>query len=85
MHVGAKKGEVYLYEVQPSILLSIDDTSIEICKILGMKNVISIWYYKQDGVKHNGSANVECLNLFVYKKFIDKEVKVSVYYVKINP
>ena len=28
------------------ILISIDDTPLEICKILGTKNVVSIWFYE---------------------------------------
>ena len=67
------------------ILMSIDDTSLEICKIIGTKNVVSIWFHKQDGIRHNGSANVECLNPFVYKKFVGKEEKIGVYHVEITP
>ena len=52
--------------------MSIDDTSLEICKILETKNVVSIWFHKQDGVRHNGSINVECLNPFVHRKFVEK-------------
>ena len=40
------------------ILMCIDTTSLEICKILGTKNVVSIWFHKQDGLRHNRSANV---------------------------
>jgi hypothetical protein len=65
--------------------MNIDDTSLEICKILGTKNVISIWFHKQDGLRHNGSANVECLNPFVYRKFVGKEVKIKTYHVEITP
>ena len=54
------------------ILMSVDDTSLEICKMIGTKNVVSIWFHRQDGTRHNGSANVECLNPFVYKKFVGK-------------
>ena len=63
------------------ILMCIDATSLEICKIFGTKNVVSIWFHKQD----NGSANVECLNPYVYRKFIGKEVKIGVYHVEVTP
>ena len=65
--------------------MNVEDTSLEICKILGTKNVVSIWFHKQDGLRHNGSANVECLNPFVYRKFVGKEVKVGAYHVEITP
>ena len=67
------------------ILMCIDTTSLEICKILRTKNVVSIWFHKQDGLRHNGSANVECLNPYVYRKFVGKEVKISVHHVEITP
>ena len=67
------------------ILMCIDTTSLEICKILGTKNVVSIWFHKQDGLRHNGSANVECLNPYVYRKFVGKEVKIGVYHVEVTP
>ena len=67
------------------ILMCIDTTSLEICKVLGTKNVVSIWFHKQDGVRHNGSANVECLNPYVYRKFVGKEIKIGVYHVEVAP
>jgi hypothetical protein len=47
--------------------------------------VVSIWFHKQDGLRHNGSANVECLNPYVYRKFVAKEVKIGTYHVEITP
>lgn len=34
---------------------------------------------------HNGSANIKCLNPFVYRKFIGKEAKIGAYHVEITP
>ena len=65
--------------------MNIVDTTLEIRRILGAKNVVSIWFHKEDGLRHNGSANVECLNPFVYRKFLDKEVKIGAYHVEITP
>jgi len=67
------------------ILMCIDTTSLEICKAFGTKNVVSIWFHKQDGVRHNGSANVECLNPYVYRQFVGKEIKIGVYHVEVTP
>jgi len=65
--------------------MHIDDTSNAICKIMGTKNVVSIWFHKQDGLRHNGSANVECLNPYVYRKFLGKEEKIGAYHVEFTP
>ena len=81
----AKKEVLLLTLYNLPILMNVEDTSLEICKILGTKNVVSIWFHKQDGLRHNGSANVECLNPFVYRKFVGKEVKVGAYHVEITP
>ena len=81
----AKKEALLLTLYNLPILMNVEDTSLEICKILGTKNVVSIWFHKQDGLRHNGSANVECLNPFVYRKFVGKEVKVGAYLVEITP
>ena len=64
--------------------MNIVDTSIAIRKILGDKNMVSIWFHKEDGLRHNMSVNVECLNSFVYRKFLGKEVKIETYHVKIT-
>jgi hypothetical protein len=81
----AKKEALILTFYNLPILMNIEDTSLEICKILGTKNVVSIWFHKQDGLRHNGSANVECLNPYVYRKFLGKEVKIGAYHVEITP
>ena len=65
--------------------MNIEDTSLEICKILGTKNVVSIWFHKQDGLRHNRSANIEYLNPFLYRKFVGKEAKIGTYSVEITP
>ena len=67
------------------ILMCIESTSLEICKVFGTKNVVSIWFLKQDGLRHNGSANVECLNPYVYRESVGKQVKIGVYHVEITP
>jgi hypothetical protein len=72
MKQKAKKDALTLILYNLPILMNIDDTSLEIYKILETKNVVSIWFHKQDGLTHNGSANIECLNLFVYRKFVEK-------------
>ena len=65
--------------------MNIVDSTLEIRKILGDKNVVHIWFHKDDGLRHNGSANVPCLNPFVYRKFLNKEVKIGAYHVEITP
>ena len=65
--------------------MNIVDTSLEIRKIIGDKNVVSIWFHKEDGLRHNGSPNVECLNPFVYRKFLGKDVKIRAYHIEITP
>ena len=65
--------------------MNIVDSTLEIRKILGDKNVVYIWFHKDDGLRHNGSANVPCLNPFVYRKFLNKEVKIGAYHVEITP
>jgi hypothetical protein len=81
----AKKEALILTFYNLPIRMNIVDTTIEIRKILGIKNVVSIWFHKEDGLRHNGSANVECLNPFVYRKFLGKEVKIGAYHVEITP
>ena len=81
----AKKEALLLTFYNLPILMNIVDTTIAIRKILGEKNVVSIWFHKEDGLRHNGSANVECLNPFVYRKFVGKEVKIGTYHVEITP
>ena len=85
MEQKARKEALTLTLYNLPILMNIDDTSLEICKILGTKNVVSIWFHKQDGLRHNGSANVECLNPFVYRKFVGKEAKIGAYHVEMTP
>jgi hypothetical protein len=46
---------------------------------------VSIWFHEQDGLRHNGSANVECLNSYVYRKFLGKEKKIGAYHLEITP
>ena len=65
--------------------MNIMDTSLEIRKILGTKNVVSIWFHKEDGLWHNESANVECLNPFFYRKFLGKMAKIGTYHVEVTP
>ena len=85
MEQKARKEALTLTFYNLPILMNIEDTSLEICKVLGTKNVVSIWFHKQDGLRHNGSANVECLNPFVYRKFVGKEAKIGAYHVEITP
>ena len=46
---------------------------------------MSIWFHKQDELRHNESANVKYLNPFVYRKFVGKEAKIGAYHVEITP
>ena len=82
---NAKKDALILTFYNLLILMNIVDTSLEIRKILGTKNVVSIWFHKEDSLRHNESANVECLNPFVYRKFLGKETKIGAYHVEITP
>ena len=81
----AKKEALILTFYNLPILMNIVDTFLDIRKILGTKNVVSIWFHKENGLPYNGSANVECLNPFVYRKFLGKEVKIGAYHVEITP
>ena len=81
----AKKEALILTFYNLFILMNIENTSLEICNILGTKRVVSIWFHKQDKLRHNGSANVECVNPLVYRKFVGREAKIGVYHVKITP
>ena len=46
--------------------------------------MVSIWFHRQDGTRHNRNANVECLNPFVYKKLLEKKKKIGIYHVEIT-
>ena len=81
----AKKEALILIFYNLSIFMNIVDISLDICRIIGTKNVVSIWFHKEDGLRHNVSANVECLNPFVYRKFVGKEAKIGAYHVEITP
>lgn len=43
------------------------------------------WFHKEDGLRYNDSANVKCLNPFVFRKFVEKETKIRAYNVEITP
>jgi len=81
----ARKEALTLTLYNLSILMHIEDTTNAICKIMGTKNVVSIWFHKQDGLRHNGSANVEFLNPYVLRKFLGKEEKIGAYHVEFAP
>jgi len=81
----ARKDALTLTLYQLPILMHMEETSNAIHKIMGTKNVVSIWYHKHNGVKHNGSANVVCLNPYVYRKFLNKEEKIGPYHVEFTP
>ena len=49
-------------------LMKVDATSEGIKQKMGEKNMVSIWYHKQDKARrHGGSANVQYLNPIVYR------------------
>ena len=67
-------------------LLTVDATSEGIKQKMGEKNVVSIWYDKQDEAgRHGGSANVQCLNSIVYRQFVNKTLPIGGYYVEFKP
>jgi hypothetical protein len=52
---------------------------------MGAKNVVDIYYHAEEGQKHSGKANVECLNPIVYKQFLDKTIHILGSYVEFTP
>jgi hypothetical protein len=47
-------------------------------------NVLGFYFRLENG-KHTGSCNVQCLNSFVYKKFVKKNKKILDKYVEFTP
>jgi hypothetical protein len=67
-------------------LMKVDFTSEGIKQKMGEKNVVSIWYHKQDEFgRHGGSANVQCLNPIVYRQFVNKTLPIGGHYVEFKP
>jgi hypothetical protein len=61
-------------------------TSTNIGTIMGDKSVVSIWYHEEDEAsRHEGSANVQCLNPIVYRQFLNKTHPIGGYYVEFRP
>ena len=48
-------------------------------------NVVYIYFHRHDGHRHNGSANVQCLNPRVYRRFVGKVIKIGGHYVDFAP
>ena len=62
------------------------DSTTEVLKThLGPKNVASIFYPRQKGSTHSGIANVECLNLAVYKQHLRKSTRLHSKWVEFLP
>ena len=53
-------------------------------KCMGDGNVLGFYFRLENG-KHTGSCNVQCLNSFVYKKFVKKNEKILGKYVEFTP
>ena len=51
---------------------------------MGEKNVMGI-FFRQEGRKHVGTCNIQCLNVVVYKKFSKKNGKILGKYVEFTP
>ena len=69
-----------------SKLMKVDATSKGIKQKMGEKNVVLIWYHKQDKTwRHGSSANVQCLNPIVYRQFVNKTLFIGGHYVKFKP
>ena len=69
-----------------SKLMKVEATSEGIRQKMGEKNVVSIWYYKQDEAgRHGGNANVQCLNPIVYRQFVNKTLPIGGHYVEFKP
>jgi hypothetical protein len=67
-------------------LMKVDAISEGIKQKMEEKNVVSIWYHKQDEVgRHGGSANVQCLNPIVYRQFVNKTLPIGGHYVEFKP
>ena len=53
-------------------------------KCMGERNVLGFYFRLENG-KHTGSCNVQCLNSFVYKKFVKKNEKILGKYAEFTP
>ncbi len=53
--------------------MSVVDTTEAILRVMENKNVASIWFHREVGTMHNGSANVQCTNPIVYRSFVNKK------------
>ena len=53
-------------------------------KYRGELNALGFYFRLENG-KHTGSCNVQCLNSFVYKKFVKKNKKILGKYVEFTP
>jgi hypothetical protein len=57
----------------------------ELRTLIGEKNIVNVYFPRVEAGMHTGVANVELLNLHVYKKFVKKSHKMQHKYVKYNP
>lgn len=53
----------------------VEETKISIKVVIGEKFVVS-FFLRQIRDFHKGSANMQCLNLIIYKEFINKTLQV---------
>ncbi len=81
----AKKDALSLTLSHLPILMSVVDTTEAIYKTMESKNVASIWFHREVGTRHNGSANVQCTNPIVYRSFVNKTHVIGGHYVDFAP
>lgn len=81
----AKKDALSLTLSHLSILMKVEETKQAIEKVMGITNVVSIWFHKEDGTRHNGSANVQCSNPIVYRHFVRKTLQIGGFFVNFAP
>lgn len=56
---------------------SIEQTTDSLKAHLGANNVASVFYPRARTIVHHGTANVECVNATVYKRFLRKSVRLN--------
>ena len=70
---------------QLPILLSVGETTATIHRIFEAKNVVTIWFHRQHEGEHNGSANEQLLNPYIYRKFLNKTFPIGRHFMEIAP
>ena len=63
----------------------IEPTTTSLHAHFDIKNVVSMFYPRPTGKIHHGIANIECLNSVVYKKHLQKSVRIQNKWVTFHP